>query len=168
MTELLKSGDRLVFAEPGFGDGEKSDALHLRALSPFLIGLVVPFLVIYLMDPAMVRPVRLVIWLGLMCLFLLSCGLFVFSAMSQQRLTNVVCDPATASIELTWRGPLSSEFQSIPFKDIAFVRLRSDETEDGYPTSVPELVLRSRQVIALPPATTESQVRVLRAVIGLG
>jgi len=55
----------------------------------------------------------------------------------------------------------------VPFEEISALKVRNDYDDDGYPTPVAEIVLRSRDAIRLPADTSDEHLSPLRAAIGL-
>ena len=53
----------------------------------------------------------------------------------------------------------------LPFADIATVRTETRYDDDGYQTTLPVLVLTTREIVQLPIGTTESDVATMRAML---
>lgn len=165
--QLLKEGEALVLATPDAAADKPTTGYNVHALSPLLIGLVVPFIGLYMLDPSALRHARLVIFVCLVFLLFAATVLFVYSALNPGSIVSVTCDRNSQTLELIWQGPLSVSTRVIPFDEIGALRSRKDYDQDGYATSVAELALTSREVIVLPAGVTDAHLQHLRAAIGL-
>jgi hypothetical protein len=168
MANIQRDGDLLILSTADTTSETSKTGFNLHALSPILLGLVIPFLAIHYIDPNALREVRFAVWIGLVVLFFIATGLFAYSAMYPGQIISVVFDRSQQSIEVLWRSALATTSQTIPFAAISALRVRPNYDDDGYPSPVAEIVLASRQKIELPEGTDEADVRVLKAAIGLG
>lgn len=168
MSNLFRDGERLVLTPANNDNAVPIAGMNHAMISPILIGMVVPFLLLYLIDPAILRHVRLVVWIALSLMFVITTVLFMISLWCTGTLTGVICDRNRRSVELLWQTPLSTKSQEVPFKDVSALRVRAQYDDDGYTDSAAELILRSKQCVTLPAGTTETQLAPMRAAIGLG
>ncbi len=168
MSHVFKTGDRLVL---DLGDEQvatRRRGIDFQLLSPLLLGLLFPFMAAVYFEPETLRHLKLPIWLFLIVMFCICTGLFFYTHHFPGRIAGIVIDREARMMEIVWRNPIATASQLVPFKDISALRVRNEYDADGTPQPIPELVLRSRPAIRLPDATTEEQLRPLRAAIGLG
>jgi hypothetical protein len=98
MAYIQRDGDRLILSTTESAGDTSETGFNLHALSPILLGLVTPFLVIHYIDPNALREIRFAVWIGLVVLFFLATGLFVYSAMNPGRIVSVVFDRAHQNV----------------------------------------------------------------------
>lgn len=167
MLELVNEGSRLVLRQEG--RGHKDDAAHLnyQFASPMLVGLSLPFVVIYFLNPDALAHVRLVVTLGMLLAFVMASVIFVHSVMSPGELTALAFDRSSRIAELVRSGMFATTVRPIPFDQIASVDVSLDYDRDGYPTSIAELTLVNGDALLLPPETSELHVSAIRSALGL-
>jgi len=103
-----------------------------------------------------------------MAMFVVCTALFFYTHHFPGRINKIVIDREARTIEIVWRNLMAQASQIVPFQDISALRVRQDYDDDGRPSPIAELVLRTRPPIRLPANLTEEQLRPLRASIGLG
>lgn len=171
MSQVFKAGDRLVLelAERAGEDvGQPSRGFDFQLLSPLLLGLLAPFMMAQYFEPEALRHLKWPIWIFLIAMFVICSGLFFYTHHFPGRISKIVVDREARTIEIEWRNLMAQASQIVPFADISALRVRQDYDDDGHPSQIAELVLRTRAPIRLPASITEQQLRPLRASIGLG
>lgn len=167
MANVFKEGDRLVL-ELAEQPQAQHRSLDFQLLSPLLLGLLVPFMAASFWDPEALRHLKWPIWIFLCGMFIVCTALFFYTHHFPGEIHSISVDRDARTIEIEWRNMMATASQVLPFSDVAALRVRNAYDDDGYPTSVAELVLSSREPITLPSSITEAQLRPLRAAIGLG
>jgi hypothetical protein len=171
MSQVFKAGDRLVL-ELGEHVGEQSEqsgrGFDFQLLSPLLLGLLAPFIIANYYEPETLSHLKWPIWIFLMAMFVVCTALFFYTHHFPGRINKIVIDREARTIEIVWRNLMAQASQIVPFQDISALRVRQDYDDDGRPSPIAELVLRTRPPIRLPANLTEEQLRPLRASIGLG
>jgi hypothetical protein len=168
MSQVFKSGDRLVLDLGDIGGAQARRGFDFQLLSPLLLGLLIPFMVAQYFDPEALRHLKWPIWTFLLLMFCVCTGLFFYTHHFPGEISTLIVDRDARTIEIQWRNLLATASQIVPFEDIGALRVRQDYDDDGYPQPIAELVLRSRPPVELPDSITEEQLRPLRAAIGLG
>lgn len=168
MSQVFKSGDRLVLELGDPADEQPHFGFNFQLMSPLLLGLLAPLMVIHYFEPEALRHVKWLIWGFLLCMFLFCSALFFYTHHFPGKISSLVVDREARSIEIVWRNMMSSASQIVPFEEINALRVRHEVDDAGNTRSVAELVVRSRPPLELPDTISEQQLRPLRAAIGLG
>ena len=171
MSQVFKAGDRLVLElAERFGEDVEPQAkgFDFQLLSPLLLGLLAPFMVGQYFEPEALRHLKWPIWIFLIAMFAICSALFFYTHHFPGTINKIIVDREARTIEIEWRNLMAQASQVVPFADITALRVRQDYDDDGLPSQVVELVLRTRAPIKLPASITEQQLRPLRASIGLG
>ncbi len=171
MSQVFKAGDRLVLelAERVGEDVEQQTRwFDFQLLSPLLLGLLAPFMIAQYYEPEALRHLKWPIWIFLIVMFAVCSALFFYTHHFPGHINKIVVDREARTIEIEWRNLMAQASQIVPFADITALRVRQDYDDDGRPTQIAELVLRTRSPIRLPATISEEQLRPLRASIGLG
>lgn len=171
MSQVFKASDRLVLeiGERVGEDGEQpARGFDFQLLSPLLLGLLVPFMAAHYYEPEALRHLKWPIWIFLIAMFVICSALFFYTHHFPGRIDKVVVDREARTIEIVWSNLMAQASQIVPFADISALRVRQDYDDEGRPSQIAELVLRTRSPIRLPATITEEQLRPLRASIGLG
>ena len=156
MTAAAKTGQFSV---------QSSVSTHRHGLPMVLLGLLAPMLVLLIVDPRAVANVSVVAHIYMWALFVISAGAFLISVFETADVTSVTFDKPSRSITLERTGSLAKSETSLRFGDVSTVRIESRYDDDGYQTSIPVLVLTTRETIPLPAGTTEQDVIAMRAML---
>ena len=144
---------------------ETQEATHRFALVPILIGLSAPALVLLLIDPHALASASLVIQLYLYALFAIATGAYLVSLFDTGEVTRVTMDNKARRFIVERTGMLVKSETEILYADVATIRVETRYDDDGYQTSVPVLVLTTRETVPLPAGTTEGNVVAMRAMM---
>jgi hypothetical protein len=138
------------------------------ALAPILMGLAAPVLVLLLIDSDALSSASLVIQLYLYAMFAIATGAYIVSIFETGDVTRVTMDGAARKFIVERTGLIAKSALEIPYADVTAVRIETRYDDDGYQTAMPVLVLTTREVVALPAGTTESDVVMMRAMMKRG
>ena len=116
MFELYADGQRLILASPESEGETARSGINMHALSPILLGILLPIVAIYIWDPAAMRHMRIVLYTVLFGLMCAAVGLFVYSVMNPGRIVSVVCNKADRVVELTWQGVVATKSMAVPVR----------------------------------------------------
>jgi hypothetical protein len=152
-------------AQTGQFTVHSSTSTHRHGLPMVLLGLFAPMLVLLVIDPRAVANVSVVAHIYLWALFLIATAAFLISVFETADVTSVTFDKPSRSIILERTGSLARSETSLRFADVATVRIETRYDDDGYQTSIPVLVLATRETIPLPAGTTEQDVVAMRAML---
>ena len=141
--------------------------INLHAMSPILIGLAAPFVLLYVIQPSMMEHASFVATLLMTAVFVISAAIYVHSVLSPGRIVAAAFDPEGQTVTLVRAGRFAISNREVHFKDIAGVGMTIDYDDDGYPTRSAELRLRDGRIFTLPEGTEESHILSLREVLGL-
>lgn len=167
MSQLLKDGDRLVLAL-GSNTGEaRPRRFDFQLLTPLLLGLMAPFVAAAYFDPEALEHVKYPIWMFLIVMLFVCTGLFIYTVHVPGQISRLEVDRDTRAVDIVWQSLLSTTTQTVPFAEISALKMRNEYDDDGYPTPVAELVLRSSVTIKLPADTSDEHLSPMRAAIGL-
>lgn len=156
MTGTAKTGQFSV---------QSSVSTHRHGLPMVLLGLLAPVIVLLIIDPRAVANVSVVAHIYMWALFVIAAFAFLFSVFETADVTSVTFDKPSRSITLERTGSLAKSETSLRFGDVSTVRIESRYDDDGYQTSIPVLVLTTRETIPLPAGTTEQDVIAMRAML---
>jgi hypothetical protein len=156
MTAATKTGQFSVRADV---------STHRHGLPMVLLGLLAPVLVLLIIDPRAVANVSVVAHIYMTALFVIAAIAFLISVFETADVTSVSFDKTSRSITLERTGTLATSEISLQFADVSTVRIESRYDDDGYQTSIPVLVLTTRETIPLPAGTTEQDVIAMRAML---
>lgn len=140
---------------------------NMHMLSPIILGLSSPLLMIGLFDPGALRHGRLVILALLVSLLVLSTVLFALSLVWPGETTSVIFHIKTRKVEFVQSGLLANSSVEVHFDQIASIGVASRFDRDGYPFTQAEVRLRDGQRVALPPGTKPATVATARQALGL-
>jgi hypothetical protein len=156
MTATAKTGQFSV---------QSSVSTHRHGLPMVLLGLLAPMIVLLIIDPRAVANVSVVAHIYMWALFVIAAIAFLISLFETADVTSVTFDKPSRSITLLRTGTLAKSQTSLRFTDVSTVRVESRYDDDGYQTSIPVLVLTTRETIPLPAGTTEQDVIAMRAML---
>jgi hypothetical protein len=165
-SQMLPSEQRFVIGSAEAAGGSARSGFNLHMLSPILIGLTLPVLVIGLIDPAALRHVRGFVLMMLVAGFVMATVLFALSLLWQGEVAAVVFNKATQKIEFVQTGMLANTGVEIHFDQVASIGIASRFDPDGYPFSQAEIQLRDGQHIALPAGTTPQKIADALRILG--
>lgn len=140
-------------------------ASHRHALPPILLGLLAPLLLFLLIDPRAVTDISVIAHVYLLAIFVIASAAYLISVFETGEISSVSIDRQSKTISVERTGMLAKSTMEIPFADIAAVRLETYYDDDGYKTAVPVLVLTTRELVHLPPGTTETDVATIRSIL---
>lgn len=159
------TNDRIVLGDLGAAQAERH--INLHAASPILIGLTVPMVAVYILDPGALQHARLMLPLLLVSLFFVSLVLFAHALLIPGDVKAVAFDATARRVNLVREGLFSKNNLDIPFSQVAGLRMNRDYDGDGYDTVTAQLVLVTRDVVDLPEGTTEADLATIRRATGL-
>lgn len=145
--------------------GHAAEAVYRIALAPVLIGLSAPVLVLLLVDAQALGSVNLIIQLYVYALFVIATLLFVISVFDQGEVTRITVEKSAKRVLIERTGMLARSVSELPFSDIASVRMETRCDDDGYETTIPLIVLTTRDTLPMPAGTTESEIAAMRALL---
>ena len=140
-------------------------AAHSHALPPILLGLLAPMLLFLLIDPRAITNASVIAHVYMFAIFFIAGSAYLISVFETGEITSATVDKTTRTISVERTGLLARSVMEIPFIDVATVRIETRYDDDGYQTAMPVLVLTTREVVQLPPGTTETDVATMRAMI---
>lgn len=138
---------------------------HAHALPPILLGLLAPMLVFLLIDPRALADASLIAHVYMVAIFVIASIAYFISVFETPESTGLFADRASKLITVEKTGLLARSKLEIPFADVASVRMDTRYDDDGYYTSVPVLILTTRENVPLPAGTTEADIATLRAML---
>lgn len=138
---------------------------HVHALLPVLLGLLAPMLLFLLIDPRALASASLVAHVYMVAIFIIASAAYLISIFETPETTSMLADQAEKLITVERTGLLARSTIVVPFADVASVRMDTRYDDDGYYTSVPVLILTTRETVQLPIGTTDSDIVTLRAMI---
>lgn len=139
---------------------------RMHFLVPVLIGLLAPLLTLCIIDARAVANLSVMVNIYLFALFVIATAAFVISVFDQGDVTKVVFDKDAKEVTIERTGLLAKKFVTLPFSEIAAVRVETRFDDDGYKTSVPLMTLSTREVVPLPAGTGEVEIAAIRQIIG--
>jgi hypothetical protein len=136
-----------------------------NALPTVLLGMIAPVLVFLVIDPRAFSSASLIAYVYLPAIFVIAFIAYLISVFEPGEVTSVAADKPSRTIVVERTGVLAKSAMSLPFADVATVRIETRYDDDGYQTAMPVIVLTTREVIPMPAGTTESDVATLRAML---
>lgn len=167
MSAVASRDGRLVFEDPRYPGAADIGSTRSIGLSPLLIGFALPFLVIGYFHPTALQHVRFVFPLVLGLVFVAALLLFILSVFSPRMLVAALVDPGRKQLVLVENSLFARAEVVFALDQIGNIAMNRYYDEDGYPTMVAELTLRSGDKIALPAGVDAEAVRTMRAALGL-
>jgi hypothetical protein len=160
------ANQRLVLGSSNENSLEPS-RFNLHMLSPVLLGLATPMLVITLLDPAGVWHGHLLVVGLLVSIFAVAVVLFALSLLWQGDITTVIFDTKSRRVEFVQSGLLANTSVEVHFDEVVALGVASRFDRDGYPFTQAEIQLRDGQRVALPPGTKPETLAAARKALGL-
>jgi hypothetical protein len=142
-------------------------SVNLHIMSPILIGLAAPFVLLYIVQPLAMAQVAFVATPVMLAVFVLSAGIYVHSVLSPGEIVAALFDPAGRTVTLVRAGRFGVSNREVHFSDIANIGMTVDYDNDGYPIRSAELRLLGGRIFRLPEGTEESHILSVREVLGL-
>lgn len=149
------------------GAGGIASRFNMHMLSPIILGLASPMLMMGLIDPAGLRHGRLVILALLVSLLVLATVLFAMSLFWPGDTSSVIFHVKPRKVEFVQSGLLANTSVEVHFDEIAAIGIASRFDRDGYPFTQAEIRLRDGQRVALPPGTEPETIAAARRALGL-
>ena len=156
----------VVLGETRNGEAGAQAGFNFHMLSPILVGLTLPMLVIGLLDPSGLRPGRPMVMAFLVTVFVLSAVLFAASLIWQGEIKSIIFHSESRKVEFVQVGLLANTSSHVHFDQVVAIGTASRFDADGYPFSQAEIQLRDGQRIALPPGTLPADLAAARVMIG--
>jgi len=95
------------------------------------------------------------------CVFMYACSVF-----SPGPVKAVTFDRHNRRVIVERQGSFASTNQEVDFEQIASMQMIHDYDQDGYGSTTPMVVLRSREGLLLPSGTSETHLKALRSLLG--
>lgn len=134
-------------------------------LPTVLICMVAPVLVFLVIDPRAFSSATVIAHVYLPAIFIIAFVAYLISVFEPGEVTSVTIDRPSRAVVVERTGMLAKSAMSLSFMDIATARIEKSFDADGYETSMPVLVLTTREVIEMPEGTTEADVATIRAML---
>jgi hypothetical protein len=167
MSSAVVSADHRLVLGSSNDDSNEPSRFNLHMLSPILLGLATPMVVISLLDPAGVMHGRLLVVGMLVSIFAVAVVLFALSLLWQGEVTTVIFDTKSRRVEFVQSGLLANSSVEVHFDQVVALGVASRFDRDGYPFTQAEIQLRDGQRVALPPGTRPETIAAARKALGL-
>lgn len=167
MVSTPTAADSRLVLSANQGERSMARGFNLHMLSPVLIGLATPLLLIGILDPAGLRHGRLIILTLLVSLLAVSTVMFALSLLWAGDTTAIIIDGKARKVEFVQGGLLADTSVEVDFDQIAAIGVASRFDRDGYPFVQSEIRLRDGRRVALPAGTPGESVAAARTVLGL-
>lgn len=146
--------------------GLASDSARGRhALVPILLGMLGPIVVLSVIDIRALANASVIVHVYLFTIFAIALGAYIISVLEPGEITRVAVDRKSRIVSLERTGLLARSTMEVPFSEISTVRIEVHADDDGYETTVPVIVLISREVLPLPAGTTETDLATMRSML---
>ena len=165
-TATTASSSRLILGSGQSGVGV-TGRFNLHMLSPILLGLATPMMVIGIIDPAIIQHGRVIIFALLASMLLVTTLLFAASLLWPGDVTAIVIDTKARRVEFVQSGLVATSSVDVHFDQIAALGMASRFDDDGYPFTQSEIQLRDGQRVALPSGSTPEMILAARRALGL-
>lgn len=167
MPAAPPNAQTIELADPQFASSQLASYSGYHALVPVLIGLSIPMSLFVTIQPDAIKDGRFVVLAILLLIAVCAAAIFVLSLLNPGTTLAVRFDAATRMVEVIRSGTFAHVVYSIPFNRVVGVRLETQYDDDGYAVQKALMVLQPREVIELPPGTTQRDIAIVRAAIGL-
>ena len=167
MVVLSEDGRDLVLHSADYRPCAIASKLTLRSGIAMGLGLITPIAVFALIDPRVLVNAQFMILLVLSCAMIACIFMYVCSLLSPGQVKAVVFDRHNRKVIVERQGSFASTSQQIDFGQVRSVQMVHDYDLDGYGVTMPMIMLKSREGLALPEGTGESHLQVLRSKLGL-
>ena len=165
-TATTASSSRLILGSGQSGIGV-TGRFNMHMLSPILLGLATPMMVIGIIDPAIIQHGRVIIFALLASMLLVATLLFAASLLWPGDVTAIVIDSKARRVEFVQSGLIATSSVEVHFDQIAALGMASRFDDDGYPFTQSEIQLRDGQRVALPSGSTPEMILAARRALGL-
>ena len=165
-TATTASSSRLILGSGQSGIGV-TGRFNMHMLSPILLGLATPMMVIGIIDPAIIQHGRVIIFALLASMLLVATLLFAASLLWPGDVTAIVIDTKARRVEFVQSGLIATSSVEVHFDQIAALGMASRFDDDGYPFTQSEIQLRDGQRVALPSGSTPEMILAARRALGL-
>ncbi len=155
---------RLVLVDPSNPDGAREYG-GLHAISPMLLGLAAPFVLLLVLAPAAFISLGVAALAILMLIMVAATIIFVHGLLTSGRIAAVAFDRDRRAVDIVETGTFSRSVQTMPFSEVSALRASPHYDRDGYRYVTTELVLRSGETLLLPVAPTEQELRAVRIML---
>lgn len=166
MTTATSAAELRLTLTSSAEQGVDHTGFNLHMLSPIMVGLTIPMLVVGFIDPSSLQQGRSVLFMLLAAIFVLTTILFGLSLLWQGELTAVIFHNQQRKIEFVQSGLLANTSSDVTFDQVVTIGIASRFDEDGYPYSQAEIQLRDGQRIALPAGVTSEMIAAARRALG--
>jgi hypothetical protein len=167
MSSPTHATERLVLSDGTIDPVSGRAARVCNAVSPLVLGLVVPLAVLVLVDPGTLRHGRFLLFAVMVPILLASVAIYVYSVFNPGDVSGIVADGSRRIVELHQANAFTCRRSEIPFAEVAAVQTARRYDRDGYAVERAELVLKSGEVVALSAAFGPAEVAALRHRLGL-
>ena len=164
---LREDGRDLVLHSTDYQPCAIASKLTLRSGIAMALGLITPVAVFALIDPRVLTNAQFMIVLVLGCAMIACIFMYVCSLLSPGQVKAVVFDRRNRKLVMEHQGSFASTSKEIDLDQISSVQMVHDYDQDGYGVTMPMIVLKSREGLALPEGTEDSHLQVLRSRLGL-
>lgn len=137
------------------------------ALFPILLGLAAPAIVLSIIDARVLLDSSVILQVYIFALLAISAGIFFISVFEKGEVTGISIDRKSRQVVINRTGVFARTEQAVDFVDISAFRFETRCDDDGYETSLPVIALTTKDTIALPAGTTESDLVAMRAFVKL-
>lgn len=135
-------------------------------ISPALLGLTVPLVLIAFVAPTAMGSAWVVIGTLLIMLAAVSVALYVVSVLMPGAISSLIVDGGAREIEICRESPVAITRTVVPFDDVKMLRMSVDRCRDGYGVETAQLVLRDGSVHPLPATVTRNDIDHAQRMIG--
>ena len=163
MTVAAMPVSRFVLGDETAASGKAK----AQALSPILIGGVLPIILAIAIDPFGLGRATAVLVPLLIVAMLIAVGVYTASVLMPGELAAVVVDTKQMVARLNYQGMFATRTTELPLSSVASVKANTQYDRDGYRSDTVVMTLRTGERLELPPTVTPQQIRAVRAVLGL-
>lgn len=157
---------RIELADPDFVDRLRTYS-GMHAISPVLIGLSMPCVAIAIFAPRGYNVLQAAAFAVLCIVMLVATTIFALSVFNSGRVAAVAFDIAGRRLELISIATFARRTETVPFSSIADVRVNTRYNRAGRAFVTTEVVMRTGEVMVLPVAPSDAELRAVRLAIAL-
>ena len=164
MTAISVSG-RIELSDPDFADSlDTYSGLH--AMSPILLGLMLPSLAIALLAPRGYHGLQAMAIAMLFLVMLAAAAIYGLSVFNAGRVGAVAFDIDQRRLDIVSVGMFARRVEQVPFSSIADVRLMTRYNRAGRAFVTTEAVMRTGEIMSLPVAPSPVELQAIRLAVG--
>ena len=167
MADIAYDDRQLVLDTAASGLAVRQSGIGLHTTSIMLMGIAMPVVLLFAIQPSVMREAGPVALYVMAAVFAISAGIYVHSVLRPGRLASAAFDSAGRTVTLVWSGAFATTNREIHFADIAGVAMSVTAGTDGQPCRSAELYLKNGQKVPLPEGTEDSHVLAVRELLGL-